>query len=168
MKKTIPFFTIINFTVILVFKANTLSAQEVNPDLLKSKMYSNVIYGNIGVNLETMGDAWFTGTAYYERMFNKNTSERNISTFVNIGIGAMTYREGSSSYILARYGILTGAKNNHLEASLGVTSLLNESYKIFPISTSIGYRRQKPGGHFIFRTGVAWPEALYVGIGASF
>ena len=168
MKKHIPQFHFISFTILLVFIVNTLSAQDTKTGLVKPSLNSNAIFGDIGINLEVVGDAWFTGTVFYERMFKLKANKTDISTFARVGFGGMAYWGGDATFAIAQVGILTGAKNNHLEASLGVTSLLNESYKIFPISTSIGYRRQKPGGHFIFRTGVAWPEALYIGIGTSF
>jgi hypothetical protein len=154
-------------SVVLVLISSTVTAQTVKPDSIESKMFNNAIYGSIGISLELIGESWFTGTAYYERMFQKNAHKSNISTFVKVGYGGMVYWEGSDSYILGQYGIITGVKKHHLEASAGFVKLLDE-YDIFPLSGSIGYRFQKPKGHFIFRTGVGWPEALYFGLGVSF
>lgn len=36
------------------------------------------------------------------------------------------------------------------------------------LSGSVGYRRQAPNSHFVFRAGIGWPEALYVGWGYAF
>ena len=59
-------------------------------------------------------------------------------------------------------------EKHHLEVSAGLVKSLDKYYDIFPLSGSIGYRMQKPNGHFIFRTGVGWPEALYIDLGVSF
>jgi hypothetical protein len=100
-------------------------------------------------------------------MFQKNAQKSNISTFIKVGYGGAAYWEGESQYILGQFGILTGVRNHHLEASAGLVAFL-DNYFSSPLSGSIGYRIQKPGGHFIFRTGLGWPEALYVGLGVSF
>ena len=33
---------------------------------------------------------------------------------------------------------------------------------------AIGYRFQKPGGKFVFRTGIGFPESLYLSLGLCF
>lgn len=165
IKMRINLITLKGLAVIFVMISNTIAAQ--NQESVESKMFNNAIYGSIGISMEMLGESWFTANAYYERMFQKNEKKSNISTFVKVGIGSMVYWEDASSYILGQYGILTGVKKHHLEASAGFVKSLDEYY-IFPLSGSIGYRIQKPNGHFIFRTGVGWPEALYFGLGVSF
>jgi len=59
-------------------------------------------------------------------------------------------------------------KKHHLEVGAGLVKSLEKYYDIIPLPGSIGNRIQKPNGHFIFRTGVGWPEALYFGLGLSF
>ena len=144
-------------------KSNTITAQEIKQDSVKSKMLNNAIYGNVG-----LGGLYGTATGYYERMFHKNAQKSIIATFVKVGYGGAAYWEGSSSYILGQFGILTGVKKHHLEVSAGLVKGFGEDFDFFPLSGSIGYRIQKPDGHFIFRTGVGWPEALYFGLGVSF
>ena len=127
-------------------------------------MYSNAIYGNIGI-----GGLWFTPTGYYERMLRRNAQPSKISTFIKAGFGAAGYWEGESQYILGHYGILTGTKKHHLEVSAGFVKAIGEGFDdFFPLSGLVGYRLQKPEGHFVFRTGVGWPEAFYLGLGVSF
>jgi len=53
-----------------------------------------------------------------------------------------------------------------LTAILVLISITSSAQEAKP--DSIGYRMQKPNGHFIFRTGVGWPEALYIDLGVSF
>ena len=154
--------------ILSVLLSKTLSAQDLKTDSIALKMHSNAIYGSIGVNLEVLGVAWFTTTLYYERMFQKNAQKSNVSTFLRAGYGGMAGWDETSSYILAQLGLLTGLKKHHLEASIGAVVSLNSYYDIFPVSGNIGYRMQKAQGHFIFRTGLAWPETFYIGIGGSF
>ncbi len=167
MKNKLTIFSIKGLAVIFILISNTISAQEVKTDANESKMFNNAIYGSVGISLELIGESWFTATAYYERMFQGKALRSNMSSFVKVGVGSLAYWEDSSPYILGQYGILTGVKKHHLEVSGGFVKSLDE-YDIFPLSGSIGYRIQKPGGHFLFRTGVGWPEALYFGLGVSF
>ena len=167
MKNKTTIFNLKNLSIILLLISNTVAAQDVKPNSNESKMFNNAIYGSIGISMELLGESWFTGTAYYERMFQRNTQKSNISTFVKAGFGSAAGWEYTSSYILGHFGILTGIKKHHLEVSGGFVKSLDD-YDIFPLSGSIGYRIQKPNSHFIFRTGVSWPEALYVGLGVSF
>lgn len=155
--------------IILVLISNTLTAQIEKSESVPSKMFNNSIYGSIGISMEMLGEAWFTATIYYERMLKQNVqlSNNKISTFVKVGYGSAAGWEYTSPYILGQFGILTGVKKHHLEVSGGFVKSLDD-YDIFPLSGSIGYRIQKPGSHFVFRTGVGWPEALYVGLGVSF
>ena len=150
------------FIVFLLLISNNISAQESNANSTENKMFNNAIYGSVG-----FGGLYFSATAYYERMFQRNAQQSKISTFVKAGYGGAAYWEGESSYILGQFGILTGVRKNHLEVSAGLVKFLDD-YFSSPLSGSIGYRFQKPGGHFIFRTGVGWPEALYFGLGVSF
>lgn len=168
MKSRIFFLRLKGLTVFLLFISITSSAQEVKSDSTGSKMFNNAIYGSVGISLEILGDAWFTGNVYYERMFQRNLQKSTTSTFLKVGLGNMAYWEGSSSYVMAQFGLLTGPEKHHLEVSAGLVKSLDKNYNIFPLSGSIGYRMQKPNSHFIFRTGVGWPEALYIGLGTSF
>ena len=65
---------------------------------------------------------------------------------------------------------LTGKSNSHVEASLGLTVLLESGYRDTYVSPylGVGYRYQKPGGGFIFRTGIGVPETIYLGLGYAF
>ena len=162
MKNKTTIFSLKGLVFILLLVSNTISAQTEKPNSIETKMFNNAIYGNVG-----FGGLYFSATAYYERMFQRNAQKSKISTFVKAGYGGAAYWEGESTYILGQFGILTGVRKNHLEVSAGLVKFLDD-YFSSPLSGSIGYRFQKPGGHFIFRTGVGWPEALYVGLGVSF
>lgn len=168
MKNYSPIFNLICLIIILLMISNTIKAQNAKPDSVELKMFNNAIYGSVGISLELIGESLFTGTAYYERMFRRNERKSNISTFVKAGFGGAAGWEDLNPYILGQFGILTGANKHHLEVSGGFVKSFSEYWDLFPLSGSIGYRIQKPDGHFIFRTGLAWPEALYFGLGKSF
>jgi hypothetical protein len=123
---------------------------------------SNAIYTNIGI-----GGLYFTATAYYER---KITQSSMASTFIKAGVGGYALWGEGGYYVLTQYGILTGSKKNHFELAAGVNYFINGDLKgqKYPFSGTLGYRFHKPDGNFIFRTGVSWPEAVYVGFGFSF
>ncbi len=128
----------------------------------KVKLYKNALYSNVGI-----GPIYFTGTGYYERML---TQKNKISTFVKIGIGGYSIWGTGGQYLLAQYGIITGAKRHHFELGAGPAYFLSGDLKEGepPITATIGLRNQKPGGKFMFRMGISWPEALYFGLGVSF
>ena len=85
--------------------------------------------------------------------------------------------------------MLSGLRNSHIEFNLGLASQYDKSsYEIgvrnsyiigreapskseyrdtYP-SIGLGYRYQKPDGHFLFRTGLALPESAYISIGFCF
>jgi hypothetical protein len=133
--------------------------------LQEIKFNNNAIYGNVGI-----GGLYFTATGYYERIITQNSK---ISSFVKVGFGAEDHwpaGEGGGMYLLAQYGLLTGAKTHHLEIGLGPSYFISGDFKGAspPISGTVGWRIQKPRGNFIFRMGASWPEAVYLGLGFSF
>ena len=71
-------------------------------------------------------------------------------------------------YVLAQYGILTGSKHHHFEAAVGLLHVFTGDLAGFPVSGSFMYRFQNPSKPLIVRAGVAFPEALNLGIGLSF
>ena len=73
-----------------------------------------------------------------------------------------------------QYGIITGLESkHHFEAKGGISTPLNrrplrfDDYNILP-NLKIGYRLQSREESFVFKTGVGFPDLLYVGFGFSF
>ena len=132
--------------------------------IIESKLYNNAIYGNVGI-----GGLYFTATGYYERILKQNVWNTNISPFVKVGFGAEEHWGGNGQYILAQCGLITGAKKHHFEMGAGLNYVISGDYQgDNPISGFVGWRFQKPGKSFLFRVGAGWPEAVYLGLGASF
>ena len=178
------------FVILGVFLFQSVVAQDIQTNPTAPKLYNNAIYASVGI-----GGLWLPGTIYYERMLKQQMWDRGISSFAKVGTGSVAHWEGHSEYVLAQYGMLTGIKKSHFEASIGLVyfyrgdmyngpqtssstyyyedgSVMNveEKTPIAPfewLSGSIGYRLQKPGGHSVFRTGLGFPEAVYVSWGFS-
>jgi hypothetical protein len=129
-------------------------------DSIKPKMLNN------SINL-SIGPGGIVGI-FYERMFQGERFLPKLTKFVDVGVGAVGYWEGESAFVFSRYGILTGHKKYHLEATLGAVGYLNGDIVGVLPAASIGMRRQKPNSHYVFRTGVGIPEAIYVSWGVSF
>ena len=111
-------------------------------------------------------------TVCYEREIKSFDQNKR---FVIRGIGGYGIRifefEGPVAALMVN--CIRGGQNNHLEYGAGLSTEImehisyNRDFKVWP-AVSIGYRYQKPGGNFVFRTGGGWPEAAYVSIGFAF
>lgn len=103
----------------------------------------------------------------YERMIFSNPESFITSSWLGIGGGyAAEFFGGEGIAIKAFYTGLTGVNNSHLEFNLGITFMSGEylSSRVTPLAT-IGYRYQKPNGHFLFRIGGGWPENVFLSLG---
>ncbi len=146
-----------------IYPTNYGTSQENNIARIESN--PNAIYSNLGFGYRFRS---LSAMVYYERYAK---SYPKFTSFYKVGIGATTSFFDGDFLLLAQYGILTGSKSNHLELGIGpnleiVKTLTKKLY--LPITSTIGWRIQKPGGHFILRTGISWPEGTYFGFCVSF
>jgi len=147
--------------IAIIFLCPISCAYGQKPNPSKTELNKNALYGNIGI-----GGFYLTATGYYERIVTQGVK---ISTFIKAGVGGYSLWLESGQFILAQYGILTGKKKHHLEIGAGPNYVINgDLQRTPPITATVGWRIQKPGGNFIFRMGASWPEAIYVGLGISF
>ncbi len=109
-----------------------------------------------------------TATMNYERMLTQNFDRKIVATFAKVGYGTYGGWTDTGQYAFVQYGFLTGKKANHLEVSAGPAFSVKGNELGFPIAFGVGYRHQKPGKPFMFRTGIAFPETLHFGLGLSF
>lgn len=146
---------------------STTSLGQATPsDSIKPKMLNNSI--NLSIGPGGIVALYVPAGIFYERMFQGERFLPKLTKFVDLGVGAVGYWEGESAFVFSRYGILTGHKKYHLEATLGAVGYLNGDIVGVLPAASIGMRRQKPNSHYVFRTGVGIPEAIYVSWGVSF
>ncbi|SFT74005.1 hypothetical protein SAMN05216474_2066 [Lishizhenia tianjinensis] len=136
-------------------------SQEREQEIIVKDYYPNAVYGSLGI-----GGLYFTATGFYERTLSYNGRLR---TFAKVGVGGYALWGIGGVYGMGHLGLLTGANNNHLELSAGYNRFFTGDLQgDYPLSGTMGYRFQKPDGLFIFRTGVSFPEAVYLGLGFSF
>jgi hypothetical protein len=122
----------------------------------------NSIYGSLGF-------AGFYGaaTGNFERILTQSLERGVVATFVKSGLGSYGSWGDGGSFLYFQYGFLTGSKAGHLELSAGPNFTLKGDMNL-PVAATLGYRLQRPGKGFMFRTGLALPESLYLGVGFSF
>ncbi len=164
MQTRVGFLFLTFISLFLLFLNNNAYSQDIKGQA-DAELNKNAVYGNIGSAV-----LYWTTTGYYERLIKQNMGgNSNISSFAKIGFGGYATWGIGGNFLLAQIGLLTGAKRHHFEISAGPNSYLNGDLKGFRFySALMGYRIQKPGGNFIFRTGIGLPEALYLGLGVSF
>lgn len=144
----------------------------------------NAIYVGVG----SFG-LWFTASGSYERQVFFTNKKVNATYYVRASGGAYSTWGSDGPYgSLSLQGVY-GAKKSHLELGLGWTGLYDKSgYRIgvsnanffneptpskfkytdwYP-TANVGYRFQKPKGGFVFRTGVGFPEGVYLSFGWAF
>jgi len=122
----------------------------------------NSIYGSVG-----FAGLYGTATANYERIVNQSPDKLLSASFLKVGYGGYVAYADEGAFIYLQYGILLGKKSSHLELSAGGHYIFDGSMDS-PLAATAGYRLQKPGSRFMFRTGIAYPESFYIGIGFSF
>jgi hypothetical protein len=152
--------TLLLFFATLLIVTN-MNAQHVEPI---GKMNKNLIYGGLGT-----GGIYFPAYLYYERHLNEQFLDTKFSSFVTVGTGIAAHWDGASTYATAKFGLLLGQQKAHLETALGLSYFYSGDFTgTIPLAASIGYRANKPGKNYVFRTGVSWPEAIYVSWGFRF
>lgn len=145
--------------------SHSANAQDAKPDTSKQLMYNHSVHGSLGIG--GLLFLYIPATIYYEHMIQKDLFGPKITSFIDAGFGYAGSWDGDSPFLIARFGILTGKRKHHFESSVGIAHFLDPFYGLTP-SLAIGYRKQKPKSRSIFRTGVGWPEAIYVGWGVGF
>jgi len=121
----------------------------------------NSVQGTTGTML-----VFFTANVNYERMV-KELPKSYLSVKAGFG-GYASWNSSGQTYSLSLVH-LAGKKNNHLESGAGLIYLHEKGWEsqLWP-DLHIGYRYQKPDGELLFRTGLGFPEGLYLGAGFAF
>jgi hypothetical protein len=107
-----------------------------------------------------------SASGFYERIIGRN----NLAYFARAGVGTLNVWGSKGKFFMTEGGIITHATGkHHLDAAAGINFLFGDDFDgvVMP-SMSVGYRNQKPGGHFVFRTGLGYFQGIYVGLGYSF
>jgi hypothetical protein len=139
-----------------------------NPMLLNK----NTIHGSFGADI---GEFYGTLLVNYERMILQFPESSINSLSIRVGAGPWVWWSASGINLVSTASVLTGKKSSHLEIGIGLLLTYNNYEKRFDplinnrhLAGNFGYRYQKPGKSFVFRTGIGWPEYTYLGGGFSF
>lgn len=146
--------------------SNTVTVEEEIKDSLKVDLNKNSL--NISLGPGGILALFLPAHVSYERLYQGKVFGSKNSSILDFGIGGAAHWGGASPFLISRFGILTGSGHRHFEAKAGVCVFWDGDFEgVFP-SAAIGYRKQKPDSRFIFRTGIGFPDALYISWGISF
>lgn len=172
---------------VFLFIMNCGFSQQLEQDGL-SEYPKNTTYISLGV--------LFLGghvNANYERLVYAGKEKIQVSYYAKAYVGRYAAR-GVYGYIssLNAQAVFGNRGNGHLEIGLGAAMVLDElkyqdaieesgapetsreeiqtrlKHSTFFFSRSIGFRRQKPDGGFVFRTGIGVPDGVYISFGVAF
>jgi hypothetical protein len=132
----------------------------------------NVIYGTAGFYPESL---YSNILINYERMLFRIPGSFFQSFWLRAGAGPWVAWGNKGSNYVSTLSVLMGRQGAHLEIGSGVVFTYNSYIDEFhPIVNDrhlagfFGFRHQKPGGNFILRTGIGWPEGIYLSLGYCF
>jgi hypothetical protein len=141
-------------------------------DISRIELKKNVIYATFGIYV---GEFYGTFLGNYERMILVLPRSFVQSLWFRVGAGPWVWWSNSGWNYTSTLSALTGRKNAHLEIGSGVLFSYNSYTKSFEplageshLAGYLGFRYQKPGGSFLFRTGIGWPEFMYLSLGFCF
>jgi hypothetical protein len=147
-------------------------SQENPPGNKPIGLKKNVIYATLGVDY---GEFYGTLLGNYERMIVEFPKTFVQSMWVRVGAGPWVWWDANGMNYVSTISLITGRRNAHFETGLGVVFTYHSNEDEFHplvkdriIAGNFGFRYQKPGGQFVFRTGIGWPEFLYVSLGVCF
>lgn len=169
------------FTIV-IFDA---CANENLKDTLSYRLQSNVIAFSAG-----FFPVFSVLNLHYERKIYENQTAPFKTVYLRGNAGTWSGIKFGGHHAGIAFSALTGLGKNHFEMRLGATSIIEtdryhneknnplnfpdkqpvvlKNYIAFWPSIAIGYRYQKSGNPFVFRTGVGYPDAVYLSVGVSF
>jgi hypothetical protein len=155
---------IIVFILILSLSFNAL-AQQTELTNQDTSLKKNIIFLTLGY-----APMWSAANTNYERMVYENRDWFFNSFYAKIGGGYFATWGYSGPNFNGGLTFLGGKNNSHLEIDGGVAVIIDDwdgDVDVYP-GGAVGYRFQKPGGRFVFRTGVGYPESFYLSCGFAF
>ena len=162
-----------------------LIGQDLNRSKTEVGLKKNSVYGSFGY----FHIPYFAFNGNYERMIYDFHSRVINSVWLRVGGGLWQAWAAEGPYLVTGCTLLAFEGNSHLELNIGVTSRFNKlgydlgvgnaiyqgrpiptksDYRYFEAAGAFGYRFQQPGGSFLFRIGISWPETAYVSLGVCF
>jgi len=97
------------------------------------------------------------------------------SFWIRIGAGPWVGWGSTGINYVSTLSALLGRRSAHFEFGSGVlVTYWSQEKKLKPIINERyiagfgGFRFQKPTGNFVFRTGLGWPDGIYLSLGYCF
>ena len=169
------------FLVIITIFSHTIYGQSEQDSL--ERVRKNAVQASAG-----FGRVIAAYSVNYERLIVQFEDNSLIGLWGKAGVGGWAeYGNNGGDYQQLTVGLLTGKSSGHLELNFGGARMYNqqgfENYWMIndpqakPVKSnyvrwnpvgSLGYRFQKPDGGILFRTGLGYPEGVFIGLGASF
>lgn len=117
---------------------------------------------------------YYSLSFYYEKIYSLRKRKETYFRFTKFGGGVLPnhfFENGGSKitpFISVQFGLLKGANSHYFEVGGGII-LINNIYALsLPVIANIGYRYQSSTGKCMIRSGLNWPEGLYIGLGYCF
>ena len=156
---------LINFKLILPLALFCMTYGAKGQDVATSTEYErlkrNIFYGTVG-----FAGLYGAVGGNFERIIVEKDKGFFKNYLLRVGGGAWAEWGGDGSFVVTGLSGLTGVLNHHLEIHLGLA--YRSYYDSVVPAGGLGYRFQKPGGHFVFRAGASFPESIYVSLGFCF
>lgn len=148
--------------LVFIMLSNVLS-QNAKENEKTSYVAKNCLNASFGAVVLTYTNAGLN----YERIIGYGKRPTISAVFMRIGLGIWQDWGNAATNTLATINYLTGHKNNHFEYGYGLVYSKGFDPFIVPAG-NVGYRYQNPKGGLVFRTGIAFPETIFVTGGYSF
>jgi hypothetical protein len=163
---------IILLILILLVYVNICVSQGNSSNINSDASRKNVIYATLGLE---PGEFYGTIMVNYERKIVQFQKSFISSIWTRVGAGPWVWWTDKGTNYIGSISMLTGRKTMHFESGAGLLITYNSESKSFrPLihnryfAGNLGLRLQKYGRPFVFRTGIGWPEFLYISSGISF
>jgi hypothetical protein len=138
----------------------------------KDELKKNSLFGTLGYYPEGM---YTNITGNYERLIVEFPESFFRAVHLRVGGGPWVAWMADGVNFFAVTSLLMGRSGSHLETGMGVLFTYHPDRREWhPIvndrhlAGNLGYRFQRPGGEFVWRAGLGWPEGFYLSLGWCF
>jgi hypothetical protein len=160
------------FIICYVFIADISLSQKAIIPVSHAELKKNAVSVTAGSWPE---EFYFSLLGNYERMIFQLPKSFIHSFWIRVGAGPWAEFGPTGVNYVSTLSALLGRGGAHFEFGSGVLftywsdekefgPIINERY----LAGFLGFRYQKPGGYFVFRTGLGWPEGIYLSLGYCF
>ncbi|HLF34947.1 MAG TPA: hypothetical protein VI583_11960 [Cyclobacteriaceae bacterium] len=137
-----------------------------NDSIQRRNSSKNSIHGTAGIS------TYLVYHINYERRIFSFPDNAVNSINLMIGYGNFLSLNGSGDMVLISSNFIMARSKHHFEIDAGIDYRFNmqafiPGESVWPLF-NLGYRYQKDKGGLLFRTGIGWPDGLFLGLGFTF